>query len=192
MNVSDRRVESLGGVLLRVVLRLRDRGELEPAVDVVPPEAQQLALAEARVDREEDRGAEPLRDVALTIPRPPIGCSSVAAPTRRHEHETCCASGSESCTFPARIQRPADSREAGASARSARWRVEAGGIEPPSEGDPPRATTCVAHVLLSRLRLPMGRILSASRTDFRSPRYRRRQRPSPKCVALAAPTGAGR
>src|SRR5882724_3947207 len=32
--------------------------------------------------------------------------------------------------------------------------VEAGGIEPPSEGDPPRATTCVAHVLLSRLRLP--------------------------------------
>ena len=32
--------------------------------------------------------------------------------------------------------------------------VEAGGIEPPSEGDPPRATTCVARVLVSPPRLP--------------------------------------
>src|SRR5882672_11456385 len=35
-------------------------------------------------------------------------------------------------------------------------KVEAGGIEPPSEGVPRKATTCVAYVLMSGLRLPQA------------------------------------
>ncbi len=32
--------------------------------------------------------------------------------------------------------------------------VEAGGIEPPSENTPPKATTCLAAVLISSFKLP--------------------------------------
>ena len=40
------------------------------------------------------------------------------------------------------------------SAVSEKREVEAGGIEPPSEGVPRKVTTCVAYVLMSRVRLP--------------------------------------
>ena len=52
-------------VLRRVVLRLRDRRELERGVDILPPQAQELALAKPRVCSEEYCRHEPRRDVAL-------------------------------------------------------------------------------------------------------------------------------
>ena len=54
----------------------------------------------------------------------------------------------------------------GSSAKSPGRAVEAGGIEPPSEGDPPRATTCVAYVLMSRLRLPQAGSSAPSGESF--------------------------
>src|SRR5215467_4594385 len=67
--------------------------------------------------------------------------------------------------------------------------VEAGGIEPPSEGPPPNMTTCLADVLISLLEPPAAGSLGASRFGFRPHPLRQRNQPIPLNDVLSHPVG---
>jgi hypothetical protein len=70
--------------------------------------------------------------------------------------------------------------------------VEAGGIEPPSEGLPPNMTTCLAAVLISLLEPPAAGSLGASRFGFQPHPLRQENQPIPLNDALSNPVGEGR
>src|SRR5215475_9539153 len=70
--------------------------------------------------------------------------------------------------------------------------VEAGGIEPPSEGLPPNMTTCLADVLMSLLEPPTAGSLGASRFGFQPHPLRQRNQPIPLNDVLSNPVGEGR
>jgi hypothetical protein len=79
-----------------------------------------------------------------------------------------------------------------ASAVAASRMVEAGGIEPPSEGLPPNMTTCLADVLISLLKPPAAGSLGASRFGFQPHPLRQENQPIPLNDALSNPVGEGR
>ena len=70
--------------------------------------------------------------------------------------------------------------------------MEAAGIEPASESSPPKASTCVAHVLISPQRLPRAGCVKTSQKNCRADTSRHDAGRIPICDALAGPTGADR
>ena len=70
--------------------------------------------------------------------------------------------------------------------------VEAGGIEPPSEGLPPNMTTCLAAVLISLIEPPAAGSLRAIRFGSRPHPLRQENRPIPLNDILAGPVGEDR
>ena len=70
--------------------------------------------------------------------------------------------------------------------------VEAGGIEPPSEGLPPNMTTCLADVLISPLEPPTAGSLGASRFGFQPHPLRQENQPIPLNDVLSDPVGENR
>jgi len=70
--------------------------------------------------------------------------------------------------------------------------VEAGGIEPPSEGLPPKMTTCLADVLISLVEPPAAGSLGASRFGSRPHPLRQENQPIPLNDALSSPVGESR
>jgi len=70
--------------------------------------------------------------------------------------------------------------------------VEAGGIEPPSEGLPPKMTTCLADVLISLIEPPAAGSLGASRFGSRPHPLRQENQPIPLNDALSNPVGESR
>ena len=70
--------------------------------------------------------------------------------------------------------------------------VEAGGIEPPSEGLPPNMTTCLADVLISPLEPPTAGSLGASRFGFQPHPLRQENQPIPLNDVLSDPVGESR
>lgn len=70
--------------------------------------------------------------------------------------------------------------------------VEAGGIEPPSEGLPPEMTTCLAIVLVSLLEPPTARFLGAIRFGSRPHPPRQENQPIPLNDVLSSPVGESR
>jgi len=74
----------------------------------------------------------------------------------------------------------------------ARRMVEAGGIEPPSEGLPSDMTTCLAAVLLSLFEPPTAGSLRAIRFGSRPHPLRQENRPIPLNDILSNPVGESR
>ena len=70
--------------------------------------------------------------------------------------------------------------------------VEAGGIEPPSEGLPSNMTTCLADALISLLEPPAAGSLGASRFGFQPHPLRQENRPIPLNDVLSDPVGENR
>ena len=70
--------------------------------------------------------------------------------------------------------------------------VEAGGIEPPSEGLPPEMTTCLAVVLVSLLEPPTAGFLGAIRFGSRPHPLRQENQPIPLNDVLSSPVGESR
>jgi len=70
--------------------------------------------------------------------------------------------------------------------------VEAGGIEPPSEGLPPDMTTCLAAVLVSLLEPPTAGFLGAIRFGSRPHPLRQENQPIPLNDVLSNPVGESR
>lgn len=70
--------------------------------------------------------------------------------------------------------------------------VEAGGIEPPSEGFPPKVTTCLVAVLLSSSKPPATGSCATSRFGSRPHPLRQRNRSIPLNDALSDPAGESR
>ena len=70
--------------------------------------------------------------------------------------------------------------------------VEAGGIEPPSEGLPPNMTTCLADALISLLEPPTAGSLGASRFGFQPHPLRQENQPIPLNDVLSGPVGESR
>ena len=70
--------------------------------------------------------------------------------------------------------------------------VEAGGIEPPSEGFPPNMTTCLADVLISRREPPAAGFPGAIRFGSRPHPLRQENRPIPLNDVLSDPVGESR
>ena len=70
--------------------------------------------------------------------------------------------------------------------------VEAGGIEPPSEGLPPNMTTCLAAILISLLKPPAAGSLGASRFGSRPHPLRQGNWPIPLNDVLSGPVGESR
>src|SRR5262249_46091716 len=79
-----------------------------------------------------------------------------------------------------RNQRSADRGEAGIPTKSAGWRVEAGGIEPPSEGASPSASTSVAGDLILAALAPIGRIARGQPAKISIPAPPASRGPSPR------------
>ena len=69
--------------------------------------------------------------------------------------------------------------------------MEAAGIEPASESSPPKASTCVAHVLISPQRLPRAGCAETSQKNCRANTFRHDASRIPICDALASPYGRG-
>lgn len=70
--------------------------------------------------------------------------------------------------------------------------VEAGGIEPPSEGLPPDMTTCLADVLLSLFEPPTAGSRRAIRFGSRPHPLRQENRPIPLNDVLSSLVGESR
>jgi hypothetical protein len=70
--------------------------------------------------------------------------------------------------------------------------VEAGGIEPPSEGLPPNMTTCLAASLISLFEPPAAGSLGASRFGSRPHPLRQGNQPIPLNDVLSDPVGESR
>jgi hypothetical protein len=70
--------------------------------------------------------------------------------------------------------------------------VEAGGIEPPSEGLRPNMTTCLADVLISLVEPPAAGSLGASRFGFQPHPLRQENQPIPLNDVLSNPVGESR
>jgi len=70
--------------------------------------------------------------------------------------------------------------------------VEAGGIEPPSEGLPSNMTTCLADALISLLEPPTAGSLGASRFGFQPHPLRQENQPIPLNDVLSSPVGESR
>ena len=70
--------------------------------------------------------------------------------------------------------------------------VEAGGIEPPSEGLQPNMTTCLAAVLISLFEPPTAGFRGASRFGSRPHPLRQRNQPIPLNDVLSNPVGEDR
>jgi len=70
--------------------------------------------------------------------------------------------------------------------------VEAGGIEPPSEGLPSNMTTCLAVALISLLEPPAAGSLGASRFGFQPHPLRQENQPIPLNDVLSSPVGESR
>jgi len=70
--------------------------------------------------------------------------------------------------------------------------VEAGGIEPPSEGLPPEMTTCLAVVLVSLLEPPTAGFLGAIRFGSRPHPLRHENQHIPLNDVLYSPVGESR
>jgi hypothetical protein len=70
--------------------------------------------------------------------------------------------------------------------------VEAGGIEPPSEGFPSDMTTCLAAVLISLLEPPTAGSRGAIRFGSRPHTLRQENRPIPLNDVLSDPAGESR
>ena len=70
--------------------------------------------------------------------------------------------------------------------------VEAGGIEPPSEGFPSNMTTCLADALISLLEPPTAGSLGASRFRFQPHPLRQENQPIPLNDVLSGPVGESR
>ena len=67
--------------------------------------------------------------------------------------------------------------------------MEAGGIEPPSESGPSRASTCVFRDLISPLRRPRKGFSEASSSDFSSAAVRAPAAAYPDLRRLSRPYG---
>src|SRR6266498_2456613 len=70
--------------------------------------------------------------------------------------------------------------------------LEAGGIEPPSEGLRSNMTTCLADVLISLVEPPAAGSLGASRFGSRPHPLRQENQPIPLNDALSSPVGESR
>ena len=70
--------------------------------------------------------------------------------------------------------------------------MEAGGIEPPSEGFPSTMTTCLADVLISLFEPPTAGSLGAIRFRFQPHPLRQGNQPIPLNDVLSGPVGENR
>jgi len=69
--------------------------------------------------------------------------------------------------------------------------VEAGGIEPPSEGNPSKVTTCLAAVLISPCKPPVAGSHRAIRFKSQPHPLRQENRSIPLNDVLSNPAGEG-
>ncbi len=138
---TDRGSVIAGVDLATVTGLLLGHHSLEMTCALPRPCVQAAAVAKLAAALADPRTADPAAAVAgSSVELPAAGIGAKAAPD------------------PARFRHVFSGRQTPAKqkylSRSARWKVEAGGIEPPSEGDSPKVTTCLAYVLMSGLRLP--------------------------------------